>query len=333
MSQKHRILVVGVGSIGERHLRCFQSTGRAEMMLCEMNPQLRETVAERYGNVPTFPDFESAIEEDFTAAIVATPANLHVPMSTMLAERGRHVLCEKPLSSSLDGVVQLSDVVAATGVTFVMGYTWRSNPVMRSFKSALDSGRYGTPRQMVYVGGQHWPHYRPAYRVVPYFQRRETGGGVVQDALTHMMNLGEWFLGPITHVTGDHAHLLLEGITMEDTAHVIARHGNVLASYSTNLTQMPAEGAFTIVTDTGTLRIEESQRRWRWMDTPAGQWHDESIPDFNHDVPYIDQAHAFLDAVEGKGPIRCTLDEGISTLKVNLAVLQAADHHRWETPG
>ncbi len=45
----HRVLVVGVGSIGERHVRCFGRTGRAELAICETNPELRKTIAERYG--------------------------------------------------------------------------------------------------------------------------------------------------------------------------------------------------------------------------------------------------------------------------------------------
>ena len=41
MSEPIKALVVGVGSIGERHLRCFQSTGRARLSICEINPEFR----------------------------------------------------------------------------------------------------------------------------------------------------------------------------------------------------------------------------------------------------------------------------------------------------
>jgi len=84
MTKPHRILIIGVGSIGERHLRCFQNSGRAELALCEVNPELRQAVAERYGNVPAYENFDAAREGDFTAAAVAAPAQFHVPMSTEL---------------------------------------------------------------------------------------------------------------------------------------------------------------------------------------------------------------------------------------------------------
>src|SRR4051812_27765143 len=74
--QRLRVLVIGVGSIGERHLRCFQSTGRAELGLVEIDPHLRRTVAERYGVAPSrsFPDLEAALHDPPDVAVIATPA-------------------------------------------------------------------------------------------------------------------------------------------------------------------------------------------------------------------------------------------------------------------
>ena len=331
MAIPHRVLVIGAGSIGERHLRCFQTTGRAEVAVCEPNGELRRAVARRYGDVAAYADFADALDDGFTAAVVAAPGDLHVSMSTTLADRGLHVLCEKPLSTSLEGIGDLRAAVETRGVTFAVGYTWRCNPVMHSFKAALDSGDYGAPLQLVLVTGSHWPFYRPAYNVAPYFQRRASGGGVIQDCCTHMVNLGEWFVGPVTSLTADHAHLLLEGITVEDTTHLIARHGPVLANYAVNLTQMPAETGCTIVTDQGTLRVENHRHRWRWLDAPDGEWRDTTFPEGDRDANFVRQANAFLDAIEGAGPVPCTLEEGLQTLKVNLAALRAADEHTWQT--
>ena len=107
MATKHRVLVIGVGSIGERHLRCFRNTGRAELALCEVNEALRADVARRYGVGRAFGRFEDALAEPHDVAVIATPAPLHVPQATRLAEAGVHLLIEKPLSTSLDGVDRL----------------------------------------------------------------------------------------------------------------------------------------------------------------------------------------------------------------------------------
>jgi hypothetical protein len=44
---------------------------------------------------------------------------------------------------------------------------------------------------------------------------------------------------------------------------------------------------------------------------------------------FIEQARRMLLAIEGTGPVTCTIEEARQTLRVNLAVLEAADHHRW----
>ena len=84
----HRVVVVGVGSIGERHLRCFLKTERAELGLVEINPELRAAVAARYGIQDAFADIDGAIARGFDAAVIATPAHLHVAIATRLAEAG-----------------------------------------------------------------------------------------------------------------------------------------------------------------------------------------------------------------------------------------------------
>src|SRR4051812_44985981 len=127
---KHRVLVIGVGSIGERHLRCFQTTGRAELALCEVNDALRADVARRYGVGRAFGRFEDALAEPHDAAVIATPAPLHVPQATRLAEAGVHLLIEKPLSTALDGVDRLRAVVAERKLTVAVGYVSHLYPCL-----------------------------------------------------------------------------------------------------------------------------------------------------------------------------------------------------------
>jgi|GEM_PF-6549297 len=70
-----KILIVGVGSIGERHLRCFKNTGRCEVAFCETNPSLRAEVADRYG-CPGFEDLEEALHQVLEGVEVEDTVNL-----------------------------------------------------------------------------------------------------------------------------------------------------------------------------------------------------------------------------------------------------------------
>jgi predicted dehydrogenase len=81
----------------------------------------------------------------------------------------------------------------------------------------------------------------------------------------------------------------------------------------------------TVVCEGGTARFELKECRWRWMTQTDGPWQEETFGPMERDDWFIRQEQAFLDALEGKAPVLCTLEEGLHTLKVNLAALASAD--------
>jgi predicted dehydrogenase len=328
MSQPRHILVIGVGSIGERHLRCFQATGRARVSFVEINDALRETIAQRY-DAPGFASLEAALATRPDAAVVATPAHLHLDLAMQLAAEGLHVLVEKPLDVRADGAQQLAEIASERGVLVAVAYVYRCFPALMAMRQALLSGRFGAPLELVAVSGQNFPRYRPAYRET-YYTRHATGGGAIQDALTHLLNAGEWLVGPIDRLVADAAHCMLAGVEVEDTVHVLARHGQVLASYSLNQHQAPNELTLTVICKRGVVRWESHLNRWRWTIGPDEPWKEESHEPLPRDAAFIAQAHAFLDAVAGTSPPPCSLAEGLQTLRVNLAALASAASGEWQ---
>lgn len=325
----HKLLVIGVGSIGERHLRCFLATNRAEAVFVEVNPALRETIAERYG-VPGFASLDEALASQPTVAVIAVPAHLHIAIATQLAERGIHLLIEKPLSTAFDGIDRLQNIVRERGLTVGVAYVYRSHPLLNSMRQRLQDVRFGRPVELIAVSGQHFPTYRPAYRDI-YYNDRATGGGAIQDALTHVINAGEWLLGPVHRLVADAAHQVLEGVSVEDTVHLLARHGDTMASYSLNQHQAPNEFALTVVCERGTIRWESHLNRLSWLTAPGGEWHEERIEPLERDTLFVRQAEEFLTAIEQQTPPPCSIDEGLQTLRVNLAALASADGGGWQT--
>jgi predicted dehydrogenase len=327
--RRHRVLIIGAGSIGERHLRCFRATDRAEVSFVEIYPALRAEVAARYDGAAAYADLDAALAAGPPqVAVVATPAPSHIPIAMRLVAAGADVLIEKPLSISDDGIAELRALVRERGAIAGVAYVYRSHPVLKAMHAAVVGGRFGRPVELVAVAGQHFPTYRPAYRSI-YYNDHATGGGAIQDALTHLLNAGEWLVGPINRVVADAAHLVLEGVTVEDTAHVLARHGEVLASYSLNQHQAPNEVTLTVVCERGTARFEGHSQRWRWATEPGGEWHDETFGPLERDALFVAQAAAFLDAVEARSEPVCTLDAGWQTLRGNLATLASVRDRAW----
>jgi predicted dehydrogenase len=199
-------------------------------------------------------------------------------------------------------------------------------------RDAWQRGEFGRPLHVTVVGGQHFPLYRPAYRNI-YYKDRATGGGAIQDALTHMVNAVEWIVGPATEVAADAQHLLLEGVEVEDTVNLIARHGRVMSAFSLNQHQAPNETTITVVGEKGTTRYEAQSSRWLMATEPGAEWSVRDACTLERDDLFVEQARRTLQAIAGAGPVTCTLEEGRQTLRVNLAVLEAADHRRWVSVG
>jgi len=325
-----RVLVIGVGSIGERHVRCFQATGRTEVSICERNDALRERIAVSYNVRQAYADLDFALADSHDAVVICTPAQLHIPMAQQCAQADLHLLIEKPLAITPDGVERLQQTVAERKLACSVAYVTRMHPALGAMKQAIDAGQFGDPVQLIACGGQFFPKYRPAYREI-YYADHAQGGGAIQDALTHTLNAGQWLVGKIDRVAADAAHQVLDGVTVEDTVHVLARHGHVMGSYSLNQHQSPNENTITVVCRRGTVRYEAHHSRWRWLVEPEGTWEEEVFSELQRDDLFIAQANQFLDVVEGQATAHCSLNEGLATLSAILAIQRAAASNQWET--
>ena len=326
----HDILVIGAGSIGERHIRCFLKTGRARASVCEIDRALLDRMEIDYDLSQSYGDLGDALSSKPKAVVIAAPAHLHISMAIRAVEAGCHLLIEKPLSTDISGVEDLKRRVLEQRLVAQVGYTLRHHPLVAKVKDEIVQGRWGLPLQLTIMSGQHFPAHRPAYREV-YYARHETGGGAVQDGLTHFLDIAQWWLGSIDRLTGDMEHLSLEGVEVEDTVNVLARHGDIMGSYHFNQHQYPNESVFTLVCERGTLRLELCANRLRIMDRPDGDWEDEISNAFQRDDIFVSQANSFLDAIEGQPSIACTIDEAKHTTSCHTALLEEAKQSpRWQ---
>jgi len=333
LSLSMRILIIGTGSIGERHLRVFQNLGRcSDIAFCEPHQPRRAEIASRYNiaDAAAFADLDAALASaTFDGAIVATPAPSHIAIGLRLAGLGIHHLVEKPLSLTLDGVDEYARAVDKAGVLVAVGYVHRAHPAVAAIRQQIASGRFGKLLDLTVAAGQPFATLRPAYRDV-YFAQPELGGGAINDMITHFYNMGDWLAGPISRLVTDAAHQTLAGVSVEDTVHTLARHqGGTMATYAINLYQHPNECFVTAVCEGGTLRADYARCRWS-RTGEDGVWTHEAVSVPHGDEMYRIQNAAFLDAVEGRGHVLCSLEDAVRTLRVNMASHRSVAESSWQ---
>jgi predicted dehydrogenase len=320
------ILVIGCGSIGERHLRCFLKTGRALITACDTNTALLKKMSDTY-SVPVSDDWQKSVASGFDAVVICTPAPFHVVMATQAMEAGAHVLIEKPLSQSLEGVAELIATRDRLKRLAAVAYVLNIYPILSEAREFLRGAEFGPVGQVTVVTGQHFPTFRPTYAQT-YYRDRNMGGGAIQDALTHTVNWVESVVGPCESVLCDCAHQMLPGVEVEDTAHVSLRHGPVLSNFTINQFQAPNETTIQFNAAGGSVKIELHHHRWGTFTSGASGWVWREVTPLDRDGPFTLQANAFLDLLAGQPSRLCSLEAGAATLRFNLAALASAKSGR-----
>ncbi len=317
------ILVIGCGSIGERHVRTFLKTGRCRIVACDTRTAILAAMAERYG-VSTAADWRAAYRtEPVHAVVIATPANSHVVIAQEALQHGCHCLIEKPLSLNLNGLAELRAAQRQSGRTVAIAYVQHLRPEIAAARAFIRSGQFGRVCHAAVVTGQHFPTFRPAYREI-YYRDRAQGGGAIQDALTHMSNAMEWILGPTRSLYCDATHQALPDVEVEDTVSIIARtEAGAMVSYTLTQFQAPNELTILLNAERGSVKVELHLNRWGQCALGDSDWTWHDLPAVVRDTMFIAQADAFLNACADQPSDLATLDEGIRCVCFNLAAFRS----------
>ena len=212
-----RILIIGIGSIGKRHLRFARElVPNADIRV--LRHQATNKVPE-YSN-GCFSSLEESIAFAPQIAVIASPAPFHIPTAQALAEVGVHLLIEKPLSASLNGVMQLLETCQKQDTILLTGYNLRFLPSLQRFRDMLDESVIGKVLSVRCEVGQYLPSWRPEndYRQ-GVSARREMGGGVLLE-LSHELDYLRWIFGEVDWVKAALSRQSSLEVDVEDTAHL-----------------------------------------------------------------------------------------------------------------
>lgn len=214
-----KVLVLGCGSIGQRHAE--NAARLAEVAVYDISSEAARACAAACG-ARTFQNLEQALSWGPTAVVVATPHASHLPLAQQAIAAGAHVLIEKPLSNTLDGVDEFLANVDAAGRRAYVVCNMRFHPGPYTLRHS--AGLVGKPLFARAHFGNYLPFMRPDrdYRTL-YAARRAEGGGVVLDAI-HEIDYLTWLLGDVESVCCQAAALGGLEIDVEDYAVIALTH-------------------------------------------------------------------------------------------------------------
>jgi len=318
------ILILGAGGMGEKHVRAFGQTARCEIYGFDASHAAIERLQARNAVAGVFTDLHTIPARCFSGAVIATPTDTHLDYARWCLDQAIPFLVEKPIATRVDGLKELIADCKARNLLSGVAFPRRSGAAIQELKRKLRQEGIGELKLIRTNFAQDFRKYRPDYRNT-YYAKLASGGGAIMDALSHHINLACYFGGRVRQVNAFHDRLIFEGVEGEDCAFINLRFRNgVLAAIHGNQFQKPNEDFIELVGSAGNLRYERLTGSLTWNMSDSADWHRVEI-DGDWNAILRSQAGEFLDAIEGKGTLKTSLEDGLHHLQVALAARLAQE--------
>jgi len=253
---------------------------------------------------------------------------VHLEVAIPALEAGCHLLLEKPVTASLDGIEALERAARASTGKVLVGFQFRFHPSIRQAAEWLKAGRIGRPLSFRFHWGEYLPGWHPwEDHRQGYAARADLGGGVIL-TLCHPLDYLRPLLGEVEALwcfAGSHG---LE-LPVEDTAEIGLRlRSGALGSVHLDYNQRPPAHRWEIVGAEGTLRWDNTDGILHLLsaDGPAETF--APPQGFERNDMFLEQMRHFLAVVRGETEPEGTLQDGIHVLRLALGALESAKQDR-----
>lgn len=267
-----------------------------------------------------FASIKQAIDFAPQIAVIASPATFHITAAQALAETCVHILVEKPLSATMDGVSKLLETCREKKTVLLTGYNLRFLPSLQQFRELLAQCIVGRVLSVRCEIGQYLPSWRPDndYRQ-GVSARQELGGGALLE-LSHELDYLRWIFGEVEWVKTTLSRQSSLEIDVEDTAHLIlgfapAADGNkLIGTVNLDFIRHDTTRLCTAIGEKGSLRWNGLTGVVELFEVGAKEWRELYRHQHQRDDSYLAEWQNFIACVtEHKTPL-ITGEDGLKVL-------------------
>jgi predicted dehydrogenase len=327
-----KILVIGSGSIGKRHIDNLVTLG-AQLLAFSYRGQT-ETRPQWQGRVQFVDDWSLALGQ-VDAVVIANSTAQHLEVASACAQAGVPFFIEKPLSHQIQGVDVLLSAVQQANLVVEAGFMMRLHPNLRWIQDRLATQTWGAALYMRASVGQWLPDWRPGTdHRQGYGAFRASGGGVIFD-LIHELDLVHWMLGPVVDVNAMVSHAPRLEIETEAVAQIgLKTQSGALAQvhldyvrpvYGRELEVVCEHGVISWHYGQGTVTLERHGQ--------APEVVHRIPPDFERNTMFMEHMRHFLKRVANpsESPLS-PLSDAVHVLRVAIAAHQSAHEEHQVKP-
>ena len=221
-NQPIRVGVIGLG-FGKEHLIRYNMLEGVEIAcVCDCNPQLLEETAKRYKAKPYTSAEKMLKDEKLDGVSICTPPSQHCQEVKIAAERGIHVLCEKPMAPTIKDCEEMIEACQKNGVKLMLGFKKRFAPAYVALKERIKEQ----------LGNPYWLFYR--YTIYPshhlekdWFWDENDGGGALGENVGHATDIVRYLMGDeVERVYAEGGNYITSDKPSSDSAVITLRFKN-----------------------------------------------------------------------------------------------------------
>lgn len=332
-----KVLFIGLGSAGQRHMRNLKRIlgTQVEFIAYRVRKYSRtfddnlsviegQDVNTTY-HIAEYNDLDTALEEKPDIAFITNPNSMHMECALRVAKAGVDIFMEKPVSDSLEGTDELLQIVKEKKLVLYVGYQMRLHPCIIKLKKDIEDGVVG---RTVLVDCQMGELLSEMHKYEDYRQMNEakksTGGGVVLCQI-HELDYLYWIFGmPVEVFSIGNKYSDLE-IEVEDAATTICRYEENGMAYPIlihqDFLQMPPVRKCKVIGTDGQIEVDLLQNCYRVY--KKGTVREERFLNFTRNDMFIEEIKCFLKYVETRNQETMTLEDGLGSLKIALAIKES----------
>jgi predicted dehydrogenase len=239
-----RLGMVGGGEgafIGAIHRIAARLDDRYELVAGALSASpdkaIRSAASIGLGSDRSYPDFrtmakaEAARTDGIEAVAIVTPNHMHAPVADAFLDAGVHIICDKPLTTTLEEARRLRDKARTSGRIFAVTYNYSGYPLVRHARSMIQGGELGAIRIVQVEYPQDWlvgpletsGQKQADWRTDP---ARAGAGGCVGDIGTHAYQLAYFVIGMIPEQILAETTIFVPGRRVDDNVQILMRYEN-----------------------------------------------------------------------------------------------------------
>ena len=317
-----KILVIGYGSIGKRHVENLLSISNFEIIVCTK----RDDISKLKKHAKVYHTLKQCLKEKPDMGIIANETSLHVTTAIKLANEGLDLFLEKPLSNSLKDVEKLRTIIKKKKLITQMGCNLRFHPCIKKIKSMIEQQKIGKiisaqVQTCSYLPDYHpWEDYRKGYAA-----RKDLGGGVLLTQI-HEIDYMYWLFQEVENVISMSGKLSDLDITAEDYVSSLLKFKNkIIGELHMDYFQRPDFRSCKIRGTKGEIYWNSDNNSVNIYRMDKKRWKTElEVKNYQRNFSYAEQLKHFLKCVKQRKETINDIEQGIATLKIVLAIKKSS---------